>query len=240
MRELIGVMVFGLAIALPFLWVSSGDSRHWEKCSFTTAENIQGYRYIPLHLGRSVKVILATTNILNGFFVNSQSNRFSVLHVNWARASGLGGNVLAHSPDICWLGDGYKYAKVDCPEIVSINLCEKVVRCNCRVMVGQFDAGPEIVVWFATVDGFLYPVESSRKVTGNTGARIAENWFMDVVYGFKERCGQFVQLLRKPIPLDSEKQYVRVSKCFSGRWDSDLIEIETFLQNWLVCNSQSK
>lgn len=228
------ILIFSLALILPMFWVELRLKTRSKTQRIKAMNILSNYNYQPINPGKNTEIILETTNILNGHFFDYRSNRYSVFHAIWEKGEGLGGNVLAHSPDMCWIGAGFQPLNIGSPTIVSLEFNKIYIECECRVMLLPDKESREIAIWFATVDGSFYPPIGKQNGDKNQLAPHQKQIFDNLFNPILNRCLQFTHLLLDPISINSEKQYFRISKRFDGDWNDEIQEVQKFAQDWIV------
>jgi len=226
-------LFFGLIVAAR-AWFWSAPSTPTEFLRFTVNREPAQWKFIAEPVGDVAQGILATTNLFNGIFVGPKDQRIIVFAAHWLAESSEAMSVVQHTPDICWVGAGWKPSLVGQPERVQLTVGDRTVPFECRVFTPPSGHGQELVVWCTLVGGALmqetdrWSIEQSTEVESRTrfdwaARRVGANQF---VKNFLQR--------RRGI---GEKQFVRFSTSMTDGWEAALERLKSFAPQWLELSS---
>lgn len=86
----------------------------------------------------------------------SRSNRIRLFFAEWDEENKIGTGAVSHTPDICWIGIGWKLVKdhgVNHMEYFDID--GNNILCNLRVFENEKYSLQELVVWMTNIDGYF-------------------------------------------------------------------------------------
>lgn len=199
---------------------------------FFEERQISGYNFRSINLGQQQQKSLGTSNILNGNFSDINSNRVSVFKARWNSQEGSG-EELYHTPDICWVLQGFKQISVGEDSWVDLNFHGEIIRFQCRVLHHPDQPTPEIVLWAACVNGCWDTLSYSRAPLPLS----SYNGFIDYLNGSRLdlnlKCNYIRSRIVNPLTHGAAKQMVRVSKPLSGDWRRAVLELQEFINQWL-------
>jgi hypothetical protein len=205
---------------------------------FTGRTEMNGYRYQAVPIGKKAAKALAATGLLNGHFFDSRSNRVSVFKADWKAGQGHGDEVLGHTPELCWVGNGFRMLQLGQPSQVFVNLNQRLVPFQCRILTHPGLPTPEITLWAACIDGrwddfSLGPAVDIEKPGTTVGSYLADIEFM-----VSKRWAAMRRMALQPFGDSAPKQFIRLSMPVAHEWPSALANLERFAQAWVVPETQ--
>lgn len=226
---LLPALFFGLIVAAR-AWFWSAPSTPTEFLRFTVNREPANWKFVPEPVGEVAQGILATTNLFNGTFVGPEGQRITAFAAHWLAESSEAMSVVQHTPDICWVGAGWKPSLAGQPERVQLAVGERAIPFECRVFTPPGGHGQELVLWSTLVGGSLieetdrWSIEQSTEVDSRTrwdwaGRRVGANQFVKNVLQRRRGVG--------------EKQFVRFSTSMTDGWQAALERMKTFAPLWL-------
>ena len=228
----IPLIVFGLAVLGTRLWIQS-HTRPPENPVFLNARHeIPGYRFVPVALGSQVEDTLATTNLFNGHFLDGRSQRVSVFAAYWQPGQG-DINSLGHTPDICWVGTGFRSVRRGEPTRIFILVGGCRIPFQCRVLQHPKQSTPEITLWAACVDGRWDEVPYEPQLDMTNDAVTVQDRLRTLFVSYKNRWAFFCERIHLKSNLAARKQFVRFSIPLTTEWQPALAELEAFAHQWL-------
>lgn len=190
---------------------------------------VAGYTFDAQPVGAAAIETLATTNLINGSFRRGDE-AFTVFAADWRAETAREMSVVQHTPDICWVGAGFRVLELGQPRSVTLELSGKPVPFECRVFQAPGAEVPEMTVWSTLVggrfleEGFRFSANTSTNNLGGEGALDRAR-----VRG----ANMFLRALRLREPSNGSKQFVRFSLPVRDDWRAALKAIETFAPLWL-------
>jgi hypothetical protein len=233
---LIPVLVFLLSIFAPRLLVNTVTQFKENPALLKSNTKVPGFRFQNVKMEQQVLKSIGTQNIINGHFYDAKSNRYSVFKATWKEGEGTI-NDLYHTPDACWIQQGYQGVDLDVPDCLDIQICGYRIPFQCRVLRQSINHSPEVVVWAAVVDGqwdqvkYLKPLYSDRQNQNLS----ASHWVNLVLIDVKNKWRYVVLRIMHPIKPNVPMELIRISKRVDTNFEIALKDLEGFLQLWLTC-----
>ena len=226
--------LFGLAVLGTWIWVNSRIRPSENPLFFTGCTAMPGYQFQAVPLGEQVAKILATTRLLNGHFFDSRSNRISVFQAEWKAGVVNDDRVLGHTPELCWVGAGFRTIHLGEPSRVFVELAGHRVPFECRILTHPGLPIPEITLWAACIDGQWgdYSLGPSADI-GKPDTTLL-SYMRDVGRTLSTRLAALRRLVLQPGAVSGPKQFVRLSSPVTDGWTAALADLEKFAQAWLA------
>ena len=230
----VSVWVFGLAVLGTWIGVQSRIRPTENPLFFSGRTAMPGYRFQAVPLGRPVEETLGTTRLRNGHFFDARSNRVSVFQADWKAGEGDGGNLFGHTPEICWVGGGFRTVRMGEPSQVFVELAGQRVPFQCRILTHPGLPTPEITLWAACIDGRWDDVRLGPPADMGKPDTTVRSYVRDVGRTLSTRWAAVCRVALKPFAIHGPKQFVRVSLPVTAGWPAALADLERFTQAWLV------
>lgn len=227
------LILFGLAILGTVVWVQSQSRSPQEPLFIEARREIPGYGFTPVALGSQVTQTLATTRLFNGHFFDGHSNRVSVFSADWPRGQGDGGNVFGHTPEICWVGAGFRTVRQGEPSQVFVAVGGRSIPFQCRILKHPDLPTPEITLWAACIDGRWDDIEFGAPPHQGDGSAVVVGYLQEVGRTLSTRWASVRRLVLHPYPSGARKQFVRFSIPLTTEWPGALAALERFAPLWL-------
>lgn len=226
---LLPALFFGLILAAR-AWFWSAPNTPTEFLRFTVNREPAQWKFVPESVGQAAQDILATTNLFNGTFVGPKDQRIIAFAAHWLAESSEAMSVVQHTPDICWVGAGWKPTLAGQPERVELSVGERAIPFECRVFTPPGGFGQELVVWCTLVGGALIEETDRWAIEQNSEAESRTRFFWAA-----RRVGanQFVKNLQQRRRGVGEKQFVRFSTSMTDGWEAALERLKAFAPLWL-------
>ena len=231
------VWMFGLAVLGTWIGVQSRIRPPQNPVFFIGRTEMPGYRFQSVPLGQQVAEMLATTRLLNGHFFDSRSNRVSVFQADWKDGEG-DGNALGHTPEICWVGGGFRTVRQGEPSQVLVELAGHRVPFQCRILTHPGLPTPEITLWAACIDGRWDDVLLGPPADMGKPDTTLRSYVRDVGRTLSTRWAAVRRVALQPFAISGPKQFIRLSLPVTHEWPSALADLERFAQAWLVPTPQ--
>ena len=229
---------FGLAVLGTAIWARLPTMRTEDPVYLHAQREIAGYRFQEVPLGNQVADTLATTNLLNGHFFDARSNRVSVFRASWEPGQGTGGNVFGHTPEICWVGNGFQTLRLGEPAQVLMGFSGRMIPFQCRVLRHPGLPLPEIALWAACIDGQWDGVEFGSPPHLPEGSAPVHAYAQETWRTVVTRWASLRRLLHRRFTQNAQKQFIRFSQPVTTDWQAALTDLERFAHQWLEAQSQ--
>lgn len=222
--------VFVVAVAAGWAWFHVGITPPEKSYSIHAKEAVAGYKFKTIPVGDQAVETLATTNLLNGVFEGQGNDRYIVFAADWQAKGKKGMGVIAHTPEICWVGAGFSLTHIGEPAFMDVEISGEKVPFECRVFRTPDQRSVEMVAWCSVVsgqwleEGFRY--QPDRAQEGSAKERQADNSRVRGV-------NSFVRALKTRQPGDGTKQFVRFSTGVGADWKESYARLQRFAREWL-------
>jgi hypothetical protein len=236
MRLVVLNLLFLIAAGGAWSWFHVDPPQPPVRYSFTARPEIPGRRFTPEPINEAAAQILATTNLLNGTFLGPGADRVTAFMGTWSAENSKELSVVSHTPDICWVGAGWKPVARSHPDRIELEWEGTRIPFECRTFRAPGSLHEELTVWCTLVNGrvageigrfvpSLDPEAPRLERQAPAARRLAGNQFMDA--------------LRHRSAGTGEKQFVRFSTRSQEDWTSSLRTVQEFGQQWLVLKAHS-
>jgi hypothetical protein len=232
-RSLPALLLFGLAVVGTALWAWIPRPPPRDPVFLKARQEIPGYRFQPIPLGQQVAETLATPNLLNGHFWDARSNRVSVFQASWQPGQGIGANIFGHTPEICWVGAGFRTLHLGEPSQVALSFSDRSIPFQCRILKHPDLATPEITVWAACLDGHWDDIVYGSPPDLTQGSATLSAYLQASWRTVVTRVGSIRRSVKHPVTQNARKQFVRFSHPLTTDWQTALADLERFAQLWL-------
>jgi len=198
---------------------------------FVAREKVPGWTFKPEAVSREVTDVLATTNLVNGTYQSVSGRRITAFMGTWDAGNPKQLAVVSHSPDVCWVGAGWKPVPVDHPDKLTIDFGTDVLPFEARTFEAPGGRHRELTVWCTLVSGQVY--EEQGRFLIQPGQADQSLLALKAAGARQLRRTQLIKAVRDRIPGDGTKQFVRFSIEMPGDWRPALEELRTFGRAWL-------
>jgi hypothetical protein len=223
--------VFLGAIAASWAWFNVGVKPREKSYVLHSRETVPGYKFKALPVGEQAIETLATTNLVNGQFEGQGEDRFIVFAADWAARGDKQMSVLAHTPEICWVGAGFSLMDLGEPPFMEVEISGQKVPFECRVFRAPDQHSVEMVAWCSVVSGQWleegFRFQPNRKQSGDGLLRQSEN-------ARARGMNSLVKALVNRQSGDGTKQFVRFSTGVRGDWNESYQRLQKFAAEWLT------
>jgi hypothetical protein len=225
---------FGLAVLGTWILVQFRIRPSENPLFFAGRTEMLGYRFQAVPLGLRVAEMLATTQLLNGHFFDSRSNRVSVFQADWKAGEVNDDKVLGHTPELCWVGTGFRTVRLGEPSQVVMELAGHRVPFQCRILKHPGLPNPEITLWAACIDGRWDDYSLGQLADMGKPDTTLRSYLRDVWRTLSTRWAAVRRVALQPLAISGPKQFVRLSLPVTNEWPAALADLECFAQAWLV------
>ena len=230
-RALILAGLFLAAVGTAWAWYHVNPKKFPVSYHFTILTNAPGWTYVSSPVDSGAAESLATTNLVNGVFTAAGKSPFTVFVGTWDAANSKEMSVVAHTPDICWVGQGYIPLSLGQPPSTNFVFNGTEVPFEVRAFQDASKSHVELTVWCTLVSGQVFE-ESSRWVPpANAGQ--ADSRMLQASSSRDHLRSQFIRVLTDRIPGNGSKQFVRFSTSAEGNWQLALDRLQKFAPLWL-------
>lgn len=221
---------FGLILAAR-AWFQLAPQQPTDKISLRVRQEIQGWQFTPESISPAAQEILATTNLLNGMFSSPQGDTVLAFAAHWSAADSRSMSVVQHTPDICWVGAGWKPAQVGQPQQLEVRLGSQTIPFECRAFTPPGGLGRQLVFWCTLVGGQVLK-ESDRWHVAEEDR--SDGLAMATASSRRLGANQFLRNIAERRSASGEKQFVRCSVAVKGDdWELAVRQLQAFAVKWL-------
>ena len=219
--------LFLASVGGAWAWFNTGPKLPPSGHRLTARSQVPGQAFKPEPLSDEVLTILATTNVFNGAFAGAGGPAIKVFLADWSAAPGQRLTDVHHTPDNCWVAVGWKPVDLGQPTQFSLNVGGVELPFECRVFEAPRGEARELVVWCTLVGGQVLP----ESTLFHGGARSARDYREE--RGRLLVAAQFWQMVKRRLPPQGFKQFVRYSVPLTGEWPTALERVRNFGPQWL-------
>jgi hypothetical protein len=233
----IPLAIFALALIGTTLWTRIPQPILEAPKSLRTSLELTGFHFQQVPLSKTVYEILATTNLLNGHFFDTSSNRYSVFHAVWEPGSISAPNAFGHPPELCWTGAGFERLSLGQPSQTNLAISGVYIPFQCRVLRHPALGTPELVLWTACMGGDWYGFDLGSNIDTSKEKAGINAYIKKYRRTFFYQSILINHLGLNVSSLNARKQFIRLSQPITTDWQTSLSSLEEFAQRWLVIKS---
>ena len=145
------IALFLISTCGPWAWFNIHPREYPISIRFEQRTNIESFQFLTEAVTPQAMETLATTNLINGTFLRESRERFTVFAADWNGKESKEMSVIAHTPDVCWVGTGAKPADLGQPENTEINFDSGAITFECRVFKMGENQPLEMTIWCAQI-----------------------------------------------------------------------------------------
>lgn len=238
LRAVILAGLFLGAVGSAWAWYNVNPKRFDTAYEFTPRTQISGLEYEAFAVDATTRETLATTNLFNGVFKLKGESKFVAFLATWNAADSKQMGVVAHTPDICWVGAGWVPVSLGQPRSTNILVNGVSIPFEVRAFRAGDHPRVELTVWCTLVSGQVFD-EGNRfePPAASTEPSGANDALLNQAANSRTRSGgQFIRVVRERIAGDGSKQFVRFSTGVETDWRKSLEELQKFAGSWLTLN----
>jgi len=222
--------LFILAVGGAWGWFHINPRQFDVSYRFIPVTQVQGWKYTETQVSKAVIETLATTNLVNGSFEGPHGERFTVFLGTWDGRDSKQLSVVAHSPDVCWVGAGWKPVPADLPERFTLRFGTNEIPFEVSLFEAPGGGFRELTVWCTLVGGQVYE-ERGRFVVQASGANERKLSAAGARHGLRSR---IVRAIGDRIPGNGTKQFVRFSMRAEANPKTSITKLSEFGTRWLA------
>jgi hypothetical protein len=224
---LLTVLFFG-ATGGAWAWYHVAPKTFAVSYRFAATNAVSGWTFRPEAVAAQAVEILATTNLFNGTFYTERGERVTVFMGTWDANNPQQLSVVAHTPEICWVGAGWKAVAAGHPEKLPLRYGTNTIPFEARTFLTPDGRSRELTVWCTLVSGQLFE-ETARFEYADSKDRLAQ---MDRA-GRRTLKSKLLKAVGDRIPGDGTKQFVRFSTSAGSDWSASYALLGRFGERWL-------
>ncbi len=218
-------------------WFHVSPQRFPVSFRFDATNRVEGWRFAEEPVAASAVEILATTNLFNGTFVTAQGERVTVFMGTWDANNPQQMSVVGHTPDVCWVGAGWKPVQVGHPDKLTLHFGPHEVPFEARSFQTPDGRSRELTVWCTLVSGQVYAETGRFELPEEAAGRSRREM---QAYGARHTLvTKLVKAVGERIPGDGTKQFVRFSTALDQDWTAAYARLGRFGERWLRLEASS-
>jgi len=228
-------LLFAAGICVAWAWFSAAPSSPTGRYHFSIQTNIPGWRFESVPLPDTVKKNLATQNLFNGIYRGPSGERVAVFVGQWDANNAEGLSVVEHTPDICWLGGGWKPISLGQPQQSSFMISGRDIPFQVRSFCPPAGRDYELTVWCTVVNGQLF---EEIKQYETTDLPHDDFRLQSAEIARRIRAAHFLSTIRYRTQASGEKQFIRFSIPADASWDQSVERLRAFSCKWLTLGNR--
>lgn len=227
---LLTVLFFG-ATGGAWAWYHVAPKRFAVSYRFAATNAVSGWTFRPEPVAEQAVEILATTNLFNGTFYTERGERVTVFMGTWDANNPKQLSVVGHTPDVCWVGAGWKPVVAGHPEKLPLRYGTNTIPFEARTFLTPDGRSRELTVWCTLVSGQLFEETARFELKDEkAGASRLELRDSGARHTVKSK---FLKAVGDRIPGDGTKQFVRFSTSAGSDWSASYALLGRFGERWL-------
>lgn len=223
--------LFLLATGGAWAWYHVAPKQFPVSYEFHPTNDIPGWTFTAEAISREATELLATTNLFNGQFSSRSGRKVTAFVGTWDAGNPKQLAVVSHSPDVCWVGAGWKPVAVNHPDKVLIEFGNDTVPFEVRTFEAPGGGHRELTLWCTLVSGQVYE-EVGRFVIRQEDEALPIN-ALKAAGARHTLKTKLLKAVLDRIPGNGTKQFVRFSIPLRGDWEPVLEELKGFAKGWL-------
>ena len=226
----IGAAFLG-ATGAAWAWYNVSPQQFPVRYQFTPRPEIPGWTFVPEPISQDARDILATTNLFNGTYTNAQGGRVTVFLGTWDANNPKQMSVVAHTPDVCWVGAGWDPVAGGHPDKLAIGFRTNSIAFEARTFLTPDKRSRELTAWCTLVSGQVFEEEKRFELPEEAKKAIGrERQAPGSRHNLKSRLARVIE---QRIPGTGEKQFVRFSVPSNGNPAASFDLMGKFGTQWL-------
>lgn len=218
-------------------WYHLAPKQFFTSYRFQPRSVVPGWTFVPEAVSEGARETLATTNLFNGSFTNSMGERVTVFMGTWDAGNPSQMSVVAHTPDVCWVGVGWAPISGDYPDKLPLDFGTNSLRFELRAFATPDRRSKEMTVWCTLVNGQVYE-EPSRFTVDDEATRESRR-ARALPGGRHNALANLKNAISKRIPGSGSKQFVRFSAPVRRDMQASIELLESFSSKWLELTSDA-
>jgi hypothetical protein len=230
MRRLGINVIFAVALFAAWAWYHVAVPSPGKSCRFNFQTNIFGWQFDPVPVPESTREILSGTNLFNGIYRGQNGKRITVFAGEWNADNSKELNVVAHTPDVCWVAGGWKPVSLGQPRQIVFQISGQEIPFEVRAFQPPEGVIYELTVWCTVVNGQIYQeierFEPTDLLYNDRRLRSADvaRWV---------GATHFCNAVQKRSEATGLKQFIRISMASDINWKQSLAQVGEFAADWL-------
>ena len=227
------------SVSVSWAWMHLGPEPDGNGLWLKVAQSVQGYRFESEPLTDIALSMLNTAHYLNGDFRAEKKNTITIFAADWT-SSGGDLTVVQHTPDICWVQGGWTYGEMVGLRQVMMSIPRsdgeemREIPFECRVFVSPDGQRRELTVWCTLIGGAPMVETPSNMDMPGLPAFFQHGKIRGPINRTRLAVQKFVSSVKKKIPSNGSKQFIRFSTTLTGEYAESLERLEAFAAKWIT------
>lgn len=228
-----------LLLALLFLsatggawaWYHVAPKQFLVSFRFDATNAVAGWRFKPEPVADQAIETLATTNLFNGVFLDERGDRVTVFMGTWDANNPKQLSVVGHTPDVCWVGAGWKPVHANLPDKLPLRFGTNRILFEARTFLTPDGRQRELTVWCTLVSGQVY--EETSRFEVDLQDQQADRRTLEAEGARHTMRSKLAKAITERIPGSGTKQFVRFSTALGSDGPAAFSRLEQFGGQWL-------
>lgn len=222
---------FLLATGAAWAWYNVSPKQFPVSYHFQPRVVVPGWTFVPEPVSEQAREILATTNLFNGNYTNAQGDRVTVFLGTWDANNPKQMSVVGHTPDVCWVGAGWKPVAGGHPDKLDIRFGTNTIPFEARTFLTPDKRSRELTAWCTLVSGQLFEEDKKFELPDQVkGGSVQERQALGARHTLKSK---LIKSITQRIPGTGAKQFARFSVSANGSSSTSLDLVQSFGAQWL-------
>ena len=206
-------------------------------------------------LSKSVMDRLGHGNIKNGFYINRKSGeKFSFFLGEWDPDNTRQMSVVSHTPDVCWVGAGWKPVNLGQPNKTIFKLAldseseseipvtkEKLYFLETRVFEHALTHQKELAMWFTIIDGRIIDEPNLIDLENSENNLISAGKTFAAFRNSQNSAHRFLTAMKERRTWSGKKLFYRVSvPVYEQNWELSYLNIKDWIPYWFKENTKEQ
>lgn len=223
--------LFLLATGGAWAWYHVAPRQFPVSYRFQAGEQVKGWRFRAEPVAPTAVETLATTNLFNGTFTSDRGERVTAFMGTWDADNKEQMSVVGHTPDVCWVGAGWRPIALDHPDKLPLRLGSEVIPFEARTFQAPGSGHLELTVWCTLVSGQVF--EETGRFVPPADAGDAPRKALQAEGARHTLKSKLFKVVSDRIPGSGSKQFVRFSTAIQGDWKPAFERLQQFGEQWL-------
>lgn len=213
------------------------------------------WRFVEEELSESIMERLGHGDIQNGFYTNQKSSeRYSFFLGEWDPNNARQMSVVSHTPDVCWVGAGWKTVELGQPDktFFTLNLSKKSKSpelgenkqqyfLETRVFEHALTQQQELAMWITIIDGRIVNEPGLLGLATSEGDSLLDGKKLASLRNSQNSVHRFLTAIRERKTWSGNKLFYRVSTPVDDEnWELAHSNIKSWIRLWFYKNTESK
>jgi hypothetical protein len=227
---LIGVAFLG-ATGAAWAWYNISPKQFPVSYRFSPRPDVPGWKFVPETISAQARDILATTNLFSGTYSNPKGDTVTVFLGTWDANNPKQMSVVAHTPDVCWVGAGWEPVAGGHPDKLNIGFGTNAIPFEARTFLTPDKRSRELTAWCTLVSGQLF--EEEKRFEMPEAVRAASPTERQGPGSRHALKSKLTKVIKERIPGSGSKQFVRFSTSSNGNPSASFDLMAKFGSQWL-------